>query len=71
MQLNNLSGGQYSVRKNIRFKTLVLRLGLCDYSSAYIVVKGIITVEGTNENNQIKNCPLTIMLHLGHAHIKN
>ena len=27
---------QYSVSKNIRFKTLVLRSDLCDYSDAYI-----------------------------------
>ena len=32
----------------IRFKTSVLRSDLCDYSDAYIVVKGDITVEGAN-----------------------
>ena len=29
----------------IRFKTLMLRLSLCDYSDAYILLKGTITVE--------------------------
>ena len=29
----------------------MLRLDLRDYSDAYIVVKGTITVEGTNANN--------------------
>ena len=34
--------------KNLRFKPSVLRSDLCDYSYAYIVVKGTITVEGGN-----------------------
>ena len=33
---------------NLRFKPSVLRSDLCDYSYAYIVVKGTITVEGGN-----------------------
>ena len=38
---------QYS-DKNKRFKTSLLRSHLYDYSDAYIVVKGRITVEGDN-----------------------
>ena len=34
--------GQYSVNKNIRFKTYMLRSDLCDYSDACIVVKGTV-----------------------------
>ena len=34
--------------KQIRFKTSMLRSDLCDYSEAYIVVKGTITVTRTN-----------------------
>ena len=51
IEVNDLSGSQYSVNKNIRFKTNTLRSDLCDYSDAYIVVKGAITVKGTNANN--------------------
>ena len=40
------SSGNYSVNKNIRFKTSMLRSDLCD---PYIVVKGTITVEGNND----------------------
>ena len=40
VEVNDLSNGQYSVNNNIRFKTSMLRLDLCDYSNAYIVVKG-------------------------------
>ena len=37
-------GGNYNVNKEIRIKTSMLRSDLCDYSDAYIVVKGTITV---------------------------
>ena len=35
---------RYNPNKQIRFKTSVLRSDLCDYSDAYIVVKGTVTV---------------------------
>ena len=35
---------RYKPSKQIRFKTSMLRSNLCDYSEAYIVVKGTITV---------------------------
>ena len=34
---------RYKPNKKIQFKTLMLRSDLCDYSNAYIVVKGTIT----------------------------
>ena len=37
----------YSPNKQIRFKTTMLRSSLCDYSDAYIVVKGNISVSNT------------------------
>ena len=48
--MNDLLSGQESINKNIRFKTSMLRSDLGDYSNAYIVVKGRITVEGDNDN---------------------
>ena len=51
-EVNDLSGSQYSVNKNIRFVTPILRSDLCDYCDAYIVVKGETTVEGNNANNR-------------------
>ena len=42
VEVNDLSSGQYSVNKNIRFKTSLLRWHLCGYSDAYILVKGAI-----------------------------
>ena len=40
VKVNDLSSGQYSDNKNIRFKTSMLRPDLCDYNHACIVVKG-------------------------------
>ena len=37
--------GNYNVNKEIRIKTAMLRSDLCDYSDAYIVVKGSIIVD--------------------------
>ena len=39
---------RYKPTKQIRFKTSMLRSDLCDYSDAYIVVKGDITLTKTN-----------------------
>ena len=48
---------RYKPSKQIRFKTSMLRSDLCDFSDTYIVVKGTITVTGTN-NRSRKNRPL-------------
>ena len=52
IEVNDLSSSQYSASKNTRFKTSMLRSDLCDYSNAYIVVKGRISVRGNNANNR-------------------
>ena len=49
IKVDDLSRGQYSVNKSIRFKTSMLKSDLCDCSEAYIVVKGRIRVEGDND----------------------
>ena len=46
------SDGTYSISKLIRFKTSMLRSDLCDYSDAYIVIKGTIPVEGANDTEK-------------------
>ena len=48
---------RYKPNKQIRFKTSMLRSDLCDYSDAYIVVKGEVTGTRVN-NNSRKNRPL-------------
>ena len=52
IEVNDLSGSQYSVDKNIRLKTYMLRSDLCDYSVVCIVVKGRIIVKGNGLNNR-------------------
>ena len=41
----------YNKNKSIRFKAPILRSNLCDYSDAYILVKGTITVMTPGVNN--------------------
>ena len=53
VEVNDLSSSQYSVNKNVMFKTSILRPDLCDYSNAYIIVKGKITVTGKNNDNRV------------------
>ena len=52
----------YNENKSIRFKTPMLRSNLCDYSDAYILVKGTITVTalGANGANNIRDKKKTI-----------
>ena len=53
IEANDLSSGQYSVNKNIGFKNSMLRLGLCDDSDAYIVLKRrYYSVTDTNNANR-------------------
>ena len=47
----------YNKNKSIRFKTPMLKSNLCDYSDAYILVKGTITVAGNNIRDR-QNRPL-------------
>ena len=68
VKINDDVKGVYSPNKQIRFKTIMLRSSLCDYSDAYILVKRNITVNNTaaagaaanNTNKQVifKNCAL-------------
>ena len=44
IEVYDQSEGNYNVNKEIRIKTSMLRSDLCDFSDAYIVVNGNITV---------------------------
>ena len=44
---------RYKPSKQIRFKALMLRSDLCDFSDAYIVVKGTITLTKTDRRRFI------------------
>ena len=66
VEINYESGGTYNIISQIKFKTTMLKSSLCDYSDAYILVKGTICVNNiaadgaaVNNNNKkviFKNC---------------
>ena len=66
VEINDESRGEYNVISQIKFKTIMLKSSLCDYSDAYILPKGTISVNNTaaqgaaaNNTNQkviFKNC---------------
>ena len=54
VRVNSLSN-TYNENKSIRFKTSMLRSNLCDYSDAFILVKGTVTVRALGVNNNANN----------------
>ena len=52
IEVYDQSEKNYNPNKEIRIKTPMLRSDLCDFSNAYIVVKGDITVECNNNANK-------------------
>ena len=66
VEINNESRGVYNANGQIKFKTTIIKPSLCDYSDAYILVKGKITVadtsaagaaaNSTNKKLIFKNC---------------
>ena len=47
VEINDESRRAYNVNSQIKFKTTMLKSSLCDYSDAYILVKGTISVNDT------------------------
>ena len=66
VEINDESRRTYNVNSQIKFKTTMLKSSLCDYSDAYILIRGTITVNSTdaadadaNDTNKkviFKNC---------------
>ena len=50
VEINDESRGTYNDGKQLKFKTTILKSSLCDYSDAYILVKGKITITGTGND---------------------
>ena len=50
VEINNESRRTYHVNSQIKFKTTMLKSSLCDYSDAYILVKGKKTIAGAGDN---------------------
>ena len=45
VEINDGARGKYNANNQIKFKTSMLKSSLCDYSDAYILVSGIITID--------------------------
>ena len=83
VEINDESRGAYNVNSQIKFKTTMLKSSLCDYSDAYIFVKGTISANNTaaagaaanNTNRKVifKNCaPFTNCISkINHTQIDN
>ena len=65
VEINDESRGINNVNSQIKFKTTMLQSSLCEYSDAYILVKGKITITGAgadaaarqaDEGVAFKNC---------------
>ena len=50
VEINDESKGAYNVNSQIKFKTIMLRSSLYDYSDGYIIVKGKITITGEGDD---------------------
>ena len=63
--VNDNSKANYSVGNEITYNKVVLKSNLCDYSHAYILVTGDITIIGDNGHEvAFKNCvPFTRCNH--------
>ena len=55
IEVHDQSGETYNTNKQIRFKTSMLRSDLCDFSDAYVVVKGIVTVSADERDRDEMN----------------
>ena len=51
VEINDDACGTYNTNSQIKFKTLMLRSSLCDYSDAYILVSGTKTITGAGNDD--------------------
>ena len=62
IEVYDQSGETYNTNKQIRFKTSMLRSDLCDFSDAYIVVKGVVTVSANEIDRDEMNRQVILKL---------
>ena len=72
VEINDESREKYDVNSQIKLKTTMLKSSLCDYSDAYIHIKGTVTVNNTaaadaDANNTNKKVIFKIVLRLLNA----
>ena len=60
IEIHPQSTSDFNTSKQIKFKTSMLRSGLCDYSEAYVWVKGDVVAANQNDNDSFnKKFPFT------------
>ena len=52
--MNDESQGSYGKDNQIKFKTLMIKSNLCNYSDAYILVRRTITIDGERDDDAAK-----------------
>ena len=55
VEINDDSRETYNTGNGIRFKNSMLKSSLCDYSDAYISVKGTTTITGRDADSAVKH----------------
>ena len=55
IEINDDLPGRYHTNGKIKFKTSMLRTSLCDYSNAYILASGTITITGAGNDDAARN----------------
>ena len=55
IEINDQSRRTYNTNNYITFKTTMLKSSLCDYSDAYILVKGRTTITGVGANAEARH----------------
>ena len=54
VEINDESHGTYNTNSETKFKTSMLRTGLCDYNDVYILVSGTITITGAGDHDEVR-----------------
>ena len=55
VEINDDSHRTYNTNSQIKFKTSLLKTSLCDYSDAYILVYGTITITGAGNDDPARH----------------
>ena len=71
VEIDDDTCGTYNTNSQIKFKTPMLESSLCDYSDAYILAKGTISIApdvGANPNNSNKEIVFKILCSIYWLH---
>ena len=64
VEINDDSRGTYNTNSQIKFKSLMVKSNICDYSDKYIFVNGTITVAGAGGDNATRGADRNYTLYI-------